>query len=309
MSMLVPSYRRTGSALHRTRIGVALAYVGVPCGLVVAFDHPLVLGAVIAAVIAAGVAAGVGRELARAARLALPLALLVALVNPLVSREGLTVLVQGPVLPVLGSVDITLEAIVYGAATGLRVIALMLGFALYSAVVDPDDLLRLVRRVSFRSALTASLATRLVPVLARDAERLAVAYALRASAPVRAEGGLRGVRRGALLTRSLAAGALERAVELAAALEVRGYSAAPRRSRRRERRAWSREDFSFALAAIALAAAGIAALAAGAASFDPYPELTADFGAAEVLLAAVVPTAMAAPFVRDRRERRRGLDG
>ena len=38
-----------------------------------------------------------------------------------------------------------------------------------SAAVDPDELLRMFRRVSYRSALTATLATRLVPVLARDA--------------------------------------------------------------------------------------------------------------------------------------------
>ena len=41
-----------------------------------------------------------------------------------------------------------------------------------SVAVDPDALLRLFRRVSYRSALTASLATRLVPVLARDATRM-----------------------------------------------------------------------------------------------------------------------------------------
>ena len=44
----------------------------------------------------AGLAAGVGAELRSAARLAVPLALLVAAINPLVSREGLTLLVQGP---------------------------------------------------------------------------------------------------------------------------------------------------------------------------------------------------------------------
>ena len=38
-----------------------------------------------------------------------------------------------------------------------------------SAAVDPDELLKALRRISYRSALTASLATRLVPVLARDA--------------------------------------------------------------------------------------------------------------------------------------------
>ena len=50
-----------------------------------------------------------------------------------------------------------------GRWPGLRVVVFMLAFGLFSACVDPDELLRAFRRVSYRSALTASLATRLVP--------------------------------------------------------------------------------------------------------------------------------------------------
>ena len=178
MNGFLPTYRRTGSPLHAIRASVAATYVAVPCALVLIYDHPLVLGSTLTAIVAAGLAAGVGSELARAARLALPLALLVALVNPLVSQEGLTVLVQGWTVPVLGRLDITLEALAYGALTGLRVLVLMLAFGLYSATVNPDEILRLFGRMSLRSSLTATLATRLVPVIGRDAERLADAYEL-----------------------------------------------------------------------------------------------------------------------------------
>ena len=73
----------------------------------------------------------------------------------------------------------------------------------------------------FRSALTAALATRLVPVLARDARRLHDAQRCRAGEPA--------PRRA--VVRAVAAGALDRAVDVAATLEVRGYGAA-RASRR-----------------------------------------------------------------------------
>src|SRR5690242_21570893 len=46
--------------------------------------------------------------------------------------------------------------------------------------------LRLLRRVSYRSALTAALATRLVPVLARDASRMNEAARCRPHPPGRA---------------------------------------------------------------------------------------------------------------------------
>ena len=113
------------------------------------------------------------------AMLGLPFALLVAVINPLVTSQGLTVIARLGTLPVRGRVDVTLEAVAYGAVLGLRALALILCFALYSVAVDPDEVLRLFRRVSFRSALTATLATRLVPVLARDSRRIAEAQRCR----------------------------------------------------------------------------------------------------------------------------------
>lgn len=284
MSGFLPTYRRTGSPLHATRASVAAGFVLAPCALVLVHDHPVVLGSALVAIIAVGLAAGVGAELARAARLALPIALLVALVNPLVSQEGLTVLVQGWTVPVVGRVDITLEALVYGGLTGLRVMVLMLAFGLYSATVNPDEILRLFGRLSLRSSLTASLATRLVPVIGRDAERLADAYLLRAERPAASRRFAR-LRRAAILTRALTAGALERAVELAAALEVRGYAATPGRRRPRRRAPWSFHDFAFSVSALALAILTLGSLVVGIATFDPYPTLRADFGLAVGTLA------------------------
>jgi energy-coupling factor transport system permease protein len=254
------------------------------CALVLIYDHPLVLGATLVAVIAAGRAAGVGSELARAARLALPLVVLVALINPLVSQEGLTVLVQGWTVPVLGRLDITLEALAYGALTGLRVLVLVLAFGLYSATVNPDDVLRLFGSLSMRSSLTATLATRLVPVLGRDAQRLADAYELRAERPAAAGSGRR-LRRGAILTRALAAGALERAVDLAAAMEVRGFAATRGRRRGRVRTAWSVHDVAFFGAALTIALVALAGVLGGVARFDPYPTLQADLNLATMVFA------------------------
>jgi energy-coupling factor transport system permease protein len=304
MKGFLPSHRRTGSALHAARAGVATLYVAALCVVALSFDHPIVLAAALAAVISAGLAAGVGSELARAARLALPLALLIALINPLVSREGLTVLISGPTVEVLGRVDITLEAVVYGLVFGLRVVVLMLAFALYSAAVDPDEVLRLAGRLSLRSSLTASLATRLVPVLGRDAERIADAYAFRAARP--AEGGrFARLRRGAILTRALAAGSLERAVELAAALEVRGFAAMPERRRGRAPTPWSRHDIAFASTALAIVTLAVVGAIAGVASFEPYPTLEADLDAATIGLALGLVALALVPFLLAEYSRRR----
>jgi energy-coupling factor transport system permease protein len=303
MTPIVPAYRNTGSALHASRAGAAAAFTLAPCVAALVTRHPLVLAAALTCVVVTGLAAGVGPELRSAARLAVPLALLVAAINPLVSREGLTLLIRGPTVPVLGTLDVTLEAVVFGALAGLRVVVVVLAFALYSAVVDPDRVLRALRRIAPRSALTAALATRMVPLLARDAERMREAYGLRADAP--AGGGRRArLRRAGTMTRALGAGALERAMDAAASLEVRGYGArGPSRSPVRERLPWSRDDVAFALAALALLVLPATVRLSGAAWFEPYPLLDADGGAAVLWTACALPAIALMPFALALRRR------
>jgi energy-coupling factor transport system permease protein len=282
MSSFVPTYRPRASALHAARAGVSASFCCALALVPVIYDNPIVLGGTLAAVLAAGTAAGVVRELRRALLLALGLAALVILINALVTSNGLTVLVRGGTF--LGRRwDITLEAIAYGAVAALRVVVLVVAFGLFSAVVDPDELLRLLRRVSYRSALTAALATRLVPVLARDASRMSEAARCRPHPPGRAA-----------VARSALAGSLERAVELAAALETRGYAGARRPAR--VRRPWSRHDVRVAGAALAIVALAVAARLAGVGGFTPYPTTSLDAGPAELALVAGLTLLAVAPF-------------
>jgi energy-coupling factor transport system permease protein len=284
------SHRPVASPLHAARAGAAAAYCLAFAAAGLVFEHPLVLGALAAVLVASAAACGVARALATPLRLAVPLALSVLVVNALVSRGGLTVLVRLGELGPLGQVDVTLEAVVTGAVMGLRVMAVVLAVGLFAAVVDPDGLLRLFRRVSFRSALTAVLATRLVPVLARDARRLDDARRCRAgdATPGRVA-----------VLRAVATGALDRAVDVAATLEVRGYAtrgpwpAAPREP-------WSRHDL-----AVAVAAAGVVALTAGArlagvASFAADPRLDIPLGPGELVLVVALAALALAPLA-DRR--------
>ena len=278
----VPVYRAGASPLHSARAaatGSLCLALALACML---FGDPIVLAAVIAAVVAAGLAAGVGREIRRAALLSLPLVLLVAVVNPLVYREGDTLLIRG--WEILGRrIDVTLEALVAGGLAGLRVAALVMVFGLLSACVDPDELLKLFRRVSYRSALTGALATRLVPVLARDALRMGDAARCRPAPPGRLA-----------VVRAALAGALDRAVEVAAALEVRGYSAGGRPQR--ARRPWSRHDLRVACAASTVAVSAIAFKLAGAGAIEVYPRIEIAFGPPEALLCALLLVAVALPF-------------
>lgn len=280
---IVPVYRPRPSPLHAARAGATAALCGAFALVCAIYEHPLVLAAVLTGVLAAGLGAGVGAELARTARLSVPLALLIALVNPLVYQGGDTLLVRGGTY--LGRrFDITLEALAAGGLAGLRVIAFLMAFGLFSACVDPDELLRLLRRISYRSALTASLATRLVPVLARDALRMGDAARCRPEPPGRLA-----------VTRAALAGALDRAVDVAAALEVRGYSRAGRPGRG-VRRPWSRHDLRVLGVAVLLAVVAIGGRALGAGPVELYPALQVPARAGEGVLIGLILLSSALPF-------------
>jgi energy-coupling factor transport system permease protein len=281
-------YRRRPSPLHSARAATGCAYCLALGIAALMASNPIVLGAVAVAVVSAGLAAGVGRQLLRAAAWGIPVALVIMLINATVTRDGLTVVARLGTLPILGHTDITLEAIVYGAVLGLRAVTLILCGLLYSLAVDPDEVLRLFRRVSFHSALTATLATRMVPILVRDGRRLADAQRCRpGAAPSRLT-----------LMRAACTGVLDRALDVAAALEVRGYGAARRPPAYRA--PYSRHDAAFLAAALAAVAVTVTARLTGAAAFSAYPAVHLAAGWVAPLLAAGVLVSVLAPFA-DRR--------
>lgn len=282
-------YRRRASPLHAARAAAGGAYCAALATCALAFQHPLILAAVTLAAVGAGIGAGARHDLLIAARFSVPLALMVALVNPLVVHEGLTVFFRLGEIPLFGQVDLTVEALVYGLLLGARVVAVALCCALFVAAVDPDETLRLFRRISFRSALTAALAVRLMPVLARDARRMADARACRpgASGPARIA-----------VLRGVATSALDRAIDVAATLEVRGYGS--RTAIRSWPEPWSRHDLAFMAAALTLAVLALAAHLAGVAAFRAYPSVSAPVGAGEAALPVALLVVALLPFA-DRR--------
>src|SRR5438105_2100742 len=266
-------YCRRASPLHAARAAAGGAYCLALAVAALVLSAPVALGAVAGAVVLAGIAAGVGRNLRRALVFAIPLGLLVAVINAVVTRDGLTVIWRLGYLPVIGHTDITFEATVYGGVLGLRAVTLVLCAALYTTGVDPDEMLRLFRRLSFRSALTATLATRMVPVLMRDSRRLAEAQRCRPGRPP---------SRIALL-RATTSGLLDRALDVAATLEIRGYAAARRPARARA--VYSRHDFEFMTSAVVLVVLAVAARVAGLVPFRAYPALHLPVSVGELGLA------------------------
>jgi energy-coupling factor transport system permease protein len=287
------SYIPRRTPLHDASAAAATVYLGSFAVLAFAYSSPIVLAGAGAGVLVAGLAAGAGRALRASARWGLTLGIFIVAVNGLVAQRGDTVLAHGLWMPLLGSTDVSAEALAEGGVLALRILVVLMAFAVQSACVDPDRMLRLLRPLARRSALTATLIARMVPLAAADHVRLGEAAALRgpAAAPVGR----------AALVRRLVAGSLDRAVDVAATLELRGYAHGPPGSARGDRR--SRHDGPFVAAGLAIAVVGLAARAAGLGEFDPYPTVSIETGWPTLALAACAPLAAVLPFATAARGR------
>ena len=281
-------YARRASPLHATRPVVGVAWCAALAAFALVADHPLVLAALLAVIVGAGLAAGVGDRIARAARIAVPIGVMWLLIEPLVLRDGLTVIARLGELPPFGQIDVTLEATVAGGIFGLRSVVVILAFGLYAAAVDPDEVLRLFRRRGMRSALTVTVATRMVGVLERDARRMADGQRCRGT----------GEASRLQIVRTVAGGALERAIDVSAALELRGYGA--RRDVTRRSPPWSRHDLAFLASACGLVALLVIGEVSGASSFTWNPRLDGPPVAQPLALSVAVLLVALAPFA-DRR--------
>lgn len=281
------AYAPRPGPLGRARPWVAAAYLTPLAVAAFAFSSPIVLAATGAAALLAGYASAAGASLRQTLRWAWALAAMIVIVNAIVSQRGRTILLRGWDLPVLGQIDVSAEALAEGGVLALRIVVALVVFAVWSACVDPDRVLRAIRPIAGRSALTATLIARLVPLAAADAARLSEAGRLRgpAAAPLGR----------AAIARRLIAGSLDRSVEIASTLELRGYGLGIRS--RLPRHAPEPGEATLLAAGLALALTMLISVIKGLGQFDAYPSVSMDVDAGTVAFALGIPVIALLPFV------------
>ena len=268
-------------------LGVTLV-TGAAMVAAIAAWNPIVLAA---ALVGAGALLAVSDGPKRAyLSFALFAAVTVFVINPFVSVQGLTVLWQGPSIPILDT-QITAEELAYGAGAAIRLAAAALAAAAFVRLVDPDLLTRAVARVAPRSAMITALATRMLPALERDARGLTLAARTRGSELSRR-------RAATALVPALLGMSLERSLGLAEAMEARGYGE-PGATRAPERAITPSERIVTALGALAcLVCVGM--VATGSANFSYYDTVDNPFTTAALVtsLCLAIPLVAAAGVIR-----------
>lgn len=142
--------------------------------------------------------------------------LIAALFNGLTIHYGETILTWLPhTWPLIGG-RVTLEAITFGAVTGLSLVTLLVVFAAFNAGAEYSTLLRLVPGFLFHAGLVISIALAFVPQTIRAFQEVREAQMIRGHR-------FQGWRDLPPLLLPLLISGLERSVQLAEAMESRGF--------------------------------------------------------------------------------------
>jgi energy-coupling factor transport system permease protein len=157
----------------------------------------------------------------------------------------------------------TVEALLFGIASGLALAAAMLAMAPLSLLLEPHQVVDALPAPLARTGAAMAASLNLVPALARSFTAISEAQRMRGWRP-RGPGSWGEVVVPAVLT------AIEDSIQLAEAMEARGFGSGPRTRYRPP--AWSRADSLLVGAAAASALLMVSARALGwAADWQPYP--------------------------------------
>ena len=136
--------------------------------------------------------------------------------NALLTHLGDTALITLPrAIPLVGG-PVTLEAAAFGASRGLALWTILAVSSTFNDILSPYELVRLTPRFLRQAGLVISISLAFVPQTIRSLREIREAQAIRGHQ-------LRGIRDLTALLVPLLADSLEKAVQLAEAMEARGY--------------------------------------------------------------------------------------
>ncbi|NLO89370.1 MAG: energy-coupling factor transporter transmembrane protein EcfT [Clostridia bacterium] len=267
------NFNKGNSFFRSLHTGAAALYLFSMLVMALIFTHPLyLLGLSLAIVLAAALAGGL-KDLESFMKPGIVMVLLIMGINLLGAGSGETVLWRSPLLPFFGRAVFTLEALCFGAAMGIRLLAVLGIFFLLNVMVHPDRLLRAMSLSASKSALVVSLALRLLPGTARRLDGIREALIIRGV--VVGEGRFKErAQKYMLMLGNLLAFSLEDSFTLAEAMEARGYGGYGKKGRSlyRRERIRPRDVLIGGCAVLALLLSALA-VNTGAGSFSYYPRL------------------------------------
>lgn len=157
-------------------------------------------------------------------KFALILSFLIIIINIFASQHGSHVIYKILSIPIIGNVKITLESLIFGFSMSLRLLSTISAFAIATLTINPDDLLNLIIKLKIpqRTVLTTTIATRFIPSLLGDIEKIQDSLKSRAY-NMDERGFIRRLKKRAIILPPLISNSLDRSIQSAEAMESRGF--------------------------------------------------------------------------------------
>lgn len=146
----------------------------------------------------------------------IPTLILIALINPAFNHEG------GTILLYINDNPLTLESIIYGAASAMMFITVIIWFSCYNSIMSSDKFIYLFGRIIPALSLIFSMALRFVPKL--KAQIKVISNGQKAIGRDVSRGNIiQKIKNGMRIISILTTWALENAIETADSMKARGY--------------------------------------------------------------------------------------
>jgi energy-coupling factor transport system permease protein len=236
--MLRYTYKDKNTPIHRLNPFAKLAWILSVFILAIQFNHIYYLLALFLITLVPIIVARVWGEWLSLMKFMLFLSGLVVIITVLVNWNGEHILYQASFqVPLMGRPQITVEAIVWGITNAIRLLAIVSAFSLFILTIHPDDLMAgMVKlRLPYNLVLVNSLSTRFVPTLFEDISRISDAQRSRGLETDRGNI-FQKVRGYSAVIIPLLANSLDRAIQVAEAMESRAFGSAKRRTFYKEMR-------------------------------------------------------------------------
>lgn len=196
---------------------VNFLYFALVLGFGMCLMHPACLVISLAGALAYNIYLNGRRAVKTALCVMLPLLLLTALINPAFNHQGATILAYLP-----SGNPLTLESIIYGLAAAGMLIAVILWFGCYSAVITSDKFVYLFGRIIPALSLVLSLTLRFVPKFKTQLAQVSAAQ--QCIGRDAASGSLlQRIKNAVTILSIMITWALENGIETADSMKSRGY--------------------------------------------------------------------------------------
>ncbi len=255
--MLFP-YKSTDSGIHRLDARPKVAFVLAIFVFSILISDIAYLIILLALVLTVAAAGRVLRPTLGLLRYAAYVAVFVILFNILISsgRE---------VIATIGPLTVTSESLLFAISMCLRLFLAVSAFGILTFAIHPDEAMRVVSRVGYKTTTGLSLSTRMYPTVAADTQN--ITDSMRARGVEFDSGGFLGkIRARSHVVMPLLLNSLERSIAVAEAMEARGFGSS-RRTNYSERR-MSRSEGTMMAMFIAAAVLGIALFILGYGNAD-----------------------------------------